>query len=254
MIRFGLVLIMGISIALFAGCKADDDDDSSDSTDPTTPTTTLSWTLAASDDFERADNTFTTADKDIMLGADWDTWADEDEDPNSMIEITNGQVEIRGDSGGDYEKTALNATIAKIYIKLTTGDVASLDTSGADYANGFGLSGHEGDQSGDGCPYAGGVSLFNGVYNTYIYEFSETWELRKSEEVQVMPNTTYQMELIIDEGEVTFSLKNDAGTAISTLTYSGSSCTFLYPQFSFNYIEDVSFFYDNFKAYTGVYE
>jgi len=161
------------------------------------------------------------------------------------------------ESGADYQ-TLLNDTIVKLKIELTTANIASLNTIAGDYKNVFGLYDNYINRDMTGCPYTAGVGLKDGVYGIYIIEMLDTsgtnFEVRADEEVTFLGNaTTYQRELIINDGSVTFILANDAGESQSTLTctHSGNSCTFKQPGFSMDYVDDVSFFFDNFEAYTG---
>lgn len=239
---YWISIVLVLTLVIITGCQVSEDDDSD----------SISWTVLGSDDFNRADNTYTTANKDNMLGEDWDCFADENDNPHSMIEITSNKVEIRGDSGADYE-TPLNDTIVKLYIEWTTADIASLDVSNS---NSFGFYDEQYNINQDGCPYTAGVIVdtSEASYVTYLIEMDNStqgYTALTTETVNLDPNTTYQFVFVVNEGSLSFSLKNNAGEAISTITAEGDSCIFTQPGFSMQYTDDISFFVDNFEAYTG---
>lgn len=243
LLRICVFPLLLICLMVFHACKLDDSVvlDSGD----------INWTLLGRDDFNRSDTSFDGSNSE--LGSDWHAFADIPDDANSMIQITGQRVEARGDSGADW-KTKTNSSIVKLKIELTTADVSSLNTSSGDLSNTFGFYDEQYNINEGGCPYDTGVGLHSGVYHTYIAKRISTapgFEELGGEIVTFEANTTYGFEFIINDGSLSFELTDATGDTISKITADGDSCTFVQPGFSMKYVDDESFYFDNFEGYTG---
>ncbi len=243
MYRMFIISVLLICLVSFYACKPENFDDSGN----------IDWTLIGVDDFNRADTTYDGSADFTELGADWDAFADTAQDPNSMIEITGQRVELRGDSGADWQ-TKTNKSIVKLIIDLTTANIGTLNTSSGDLSNSFGLYDEQYNINQGGCPYTAGVALHSGVYTTYLIKQisgGSGFEEMAAGTVTFEPNKTYGFEFIINDGSLSFELTDASGDTINKITANGDSCTFVQPGFSIKYVDDTSFYFDNFKGYTG---
>lgn len=255
---FSLILL--VVMVFFVACGAADSTDSTDSDDTDTNESSdstnsddITWTFIWRDMFDRNDTFFDGQEDSTELGSDWKAFADTSTDPNSMIQITDQRVEARGNSGADW-RVQLNGSMLKLAIDLTTANVGNLDTSGGDFSNSFAFYDEQYNTDEGGCPYTAGIVLQENVYKAFLIKQISTspgYESMAAETITLEPDTTYGMQFIVANGNLSFKLSNDSGDILSEITASGASCTFVQPGFSMQYTDDVSFYFDNFEAYVG---
>jgi len=228
-----LFLIFAALLLLLVGCA----DDSSD--DGTT------WTEIFSDDFTRPDTTY-IANASDTLGLDYNVRADDT--VGGTIQITSNEVACGTKASAEYQ-TPLTVDNVKLTLKFRS-DAFSNNAQDGVYLQ-------DAITAPAGCQVSAGYFSDGTGYALYILDKDTSPpDILATAAVTLSVDTEYMLEMAIDDGAVTGTIKSSAGATLAIATASAAStsnkyadCLMQEPSFSMNLTGTVHF--DDFTISTG---
>jgi hypothetical protein len=235
-----IFLVFAVFFLVIAGCADDSSDD--DSSGGTT------WTEIFNDSFDRSSDPSYSAGATDTLGADYRVWADDA--VGGTIQITSNEVACVTNARAEYQ-TPLTVADVKLTVKFSSSAFANNQFDGISLLDAI--------TAPAGCQVSVGYYSDGADYAFYVLDKDEPDPANNhlaTAAVTLTANTEYTMEMAIDDGTVTGTIKSSAGTTLATATASAAStsnkyvdCLMQEPSFSMDLTGTVNF--DDFTIYTG---